>query len=137
MDTQESARIRAAEIARPEADKLGLKDGFWGGATGTGEWSQYVKKKEDEGVTAWVGKHLGVDGDVAQPKSTDGEIVPVFSRPGNANVNNTHNNQYHFNIVIDGGASEAGAQELYDKFKALTGDTGGSSDTFDSASLTG
>ncbi|MHC5177422.1 hypothetical protein [Serratia rhizosphaerae] len=135
MDTQEAARIRAAEIAGPEADKLGLKDSFWGGATGTGERSQYVKKKQDEAATAWVGKHLGVDGDVAQPKSTDGEIVPVFSRPGNANVNNTHNNQYHFNIVIDGGASEAGAQELYDKFKALTGDAGGSSDTFDSANF--
>ncbi|SUI82131.1 Uncharacterised protein [Serratia quinivorans] len=139
MDTLEAARIRAVEIAGPEAEKLGLKDDTWGAVTGTGEKSRYIKEKQDEAATAWVGKHQGVSGDVTQPTSTDGEVIPVFSRPGNANANANvnNNNQYHFNVVLEGGATEAGAQELYDKFKALTGDAGGSSDTFDSASLMG
>jgi hypothetical protein len=131
MDSEQAARVRALEIAGAEADKKGLKDGFWGGATGTGEWSQYVKKRQDEAATAWVGKHEGVSGDTVQPESQSGETIPVFSRPGGSSVNNTHNNQYHFNVVINGGATEAGAQELYDKFTALTGGINSPSDTFD------
>jgi hypothetical protein len=146
---QELAQTGSMELAQETAHNEGLDDWFNKNVKGNKELrTNLVNAKiathgfwgdDDEGFKNQLDYYRNtLNGEKAdnQPMS-DGEVVPVFSRPANANanVNNTHNNQYHFNIVIDGGASEAGAQELYDKFKELTGDTGGSSDTFDSDNI--
>ncbi|CAI1715636.1 MULTISPECIES: hypothetical protein [Serratia] len=144
---QELAQKGSMALAQETAHNEGLDDWFKKNVKGNKELqtkliNTYVASKgffydDNEGFENRLDYYRNtLNGEKAdnQPMS-DGEVVPVFSRLGNANVNNTHNNQYHFNIVIDGGASEAGAQALYDKFKTLTGDTGGSSDTFDSANI--
>lgn len=84
-------------------------------------------------VNALDGKKAG-----DQPESPDGSVIPFNARAGGTDVRHTHNNQFQFNVVINGGTPEAMAQDLYQQFTSLVGGSGvagGSSDTFDSASL--
>ncbi|MDY3572298.1 hypothetical protein [Enterobacter hormaechei] len=141
------AQMGSIEMAEEIAKKEGLEDWFNANVKGNDALLSSIRslhsethgffldddKAYDAGLRSKVNELDGVKAS-GQPVS-DGEVIPIFSRSGNASVNNNHNNQFHFNVVIDGGATEAGAQELYDKFKELTSNAGGSSDTFDPASL--
>lgn len=145
---QELGQTGSVELAAKTAHNEGLDDWFNAHVRGNKPLLNQVRDaytssrgwlvNDDDAFDAALGYAVNtLNGEKAggQPESSDGVLVPFSARGGSARVSNTHNNQYHFNVVINGGAPEAMAQDLYEQFTSLVGSAGGSSDTFDSANL--